>query len=176
MSLATWLHRYQSHVVVFGVVVATVALIAGLVAAGSRSAPPSPDGQSASTSRLAADRSANDFGAISMAAGLVSTDFTIRNTTSETLTISKLSTSCMCTSASLQINESTFGPFGMPGHGGGFTKAGVFVNPGEKVVVEATFDPAAHGPAGIGEVLREIYIDTGADKPIILGFKVNVTP
>ena len=64
----------------------------------------------------------------------------------------------------------------MPGNGGGFTKAGVIVNPGENVIVKATFDPAAHGPAGIGEVSREIYIDTGADEPVVLGFKVNVTP
>ncbi|OGY52036.1 MAG: hypothetical protein A3J59_03920 [Candidatus Buchananbacteria bacterium RIFCSPHIGHO2_02_FULL_56_16] len=175
MSLATWLHRYQSHVVVFGVVVATVALIAGLVAAGSRSAPPSPDGQSASTSRLAADRSANDFGAISMAAGLVSTDFTIRNTTSETLTISKLSTSCMCTSASLQINESTFGPFGMPGHGV-IPAINQTLASGATAKVTVTFDPAAHGPSGIGRIVRNVYLDGPSGERLSLTIQATVKP
>ena len=100
----------------------------------------------------------------------------MENKSDKMIKISEVSTSCMCTSAKVIIGGKTYGPFGMPGHGGGFTKAGIFVNSREKVVVNATFDPAAHGPAGIGEVLREIYINTGADEPIVLGFKVNVTP
>jgi len=125
---------------------------------------------------LTANEANYDFGSVGIKNGLVTHKYILENTSGKMVKIGDVSTSCMCTSAKLEIGGKTYGPFGMPGHGGGLTKAGVFVNAGEKVVVEATFDPAAHGPAGIGEVLREIYIDTGADKPIILGFKVNIIP
>ena len=125
---------------------------------------------------LTADETNYDFGNIGIKNGLITHKYILENMSGKMVKIGEVSTSCMCTSAKLEIVGKIYGPFGMPGHGGGLTKAGAFVNPGEKVVVEATFDPAAHGPAGIGEVLREIYIDTGAEKPIVLGFKVNVTP
>ncbi|MBI2446486.1 MAG: DUF1573 domain-containing protein [Parcubacteria group bacterium] len=125
---------------------------------------------------LTATETDYDFGNVGIKNGLVTHKYILENTSGKTVKIGEVSTSCMCTSAKIEIGSKTYGPFGMPGHGGGLTKAGVFVNSGEKVIIEATFDPAAHGPAGIGEVQREIYIDTGADKPIVLGFKVNVTP
>ena len=40
-----------------------------------------------------------DFGRISMAAGKVNRQFTIKNTTDQTVTIGKIYTSCMCTTA-----------------------------------------------------------------------------
>ncbi|KKQ90746.1 MAG: hypothetical protein UT16_C0031G0007 [Candidatus Azambacteria bacterium GW2011_GWA2_39_10] len=125
---------------------------------------------------LTATETDYDFGNIGIKNGLVNHEYVLENKSDKMIKISEVSTSCMCTSAKVIIGGKTYGPFGMPGHGGGFTKAGIIVNPREKVVVNATFDPAAHGPAGIGEVLREIYINTGADEPIVLGFKVNVTP
>ena len=116
-----------------------------------------------------------DFGNVGIKNGLVNHEYILENASGKTVKIGKVSTSCMCTSAQLKIGDKTYGLFGMPGHGGA-SKANAIVKPGEKVFVKAIFDPAAHGPAGIGEVSREIYIDTGAAEPIILGFKVNVTP
>ena len=125
---------------------------------------------------LTADAINYDFGNIGIKKGFVNHEYVLENKSDKIIKISEVSTSCMCTSAKLEVSGKTYGPFGMPGHGGGFTKAGIIVNPGEKAVVNATFDPAAHGPAGIGEVQREIYINTGADEQMVLGFKVNVTP
>lgn len=116
-----------------------------------------------------------DFGNVGIKNGLVSHDYILENASDKPVKIGEVSTSCMCTSAELKIGNKTYGPFGMRGHGG-VVKANIVVNPGEKVVVKAIFDPAAHGPAGIGEVFREIYIDTGADRPFILSFRANVTP
>lgn len=175
MPLTTWLHRYQSHFVMFGVVVATVALIAGLVVAGSRSGQPSSDGQPSSTSRFTTDQSSYDFGTISMAAGRVSTDFTVRNATSDTLTISKLSTSCMCTSASLEINQTILGPFGMPGHGV-IPTINQSLAPGAAALVRVTFDPAAHGPSGIGRIVRNVYLDGPSGERLSLTIQANVKP
>lgn len=125
---------------------------------------------------LVAKETSYDFGDIGIKNGLVNHEYILENANDRIVKISEVSTSCMCTSANIKVGDKTYGPFGMPGHGGGFAKAGVIINPGEKVIVKATFDPAAHGPAGIGEVQREIYINTGGGQPLILGFKANVTP
>ena len=48
---------------------------------------------------------------------------------------------------------------------------------GEEVSVEVTFDPAAHGPSGVGPIERQVVISTGANQqPISLQFKAVVTP
>src|SRR3989344_2631599 len=57
-----------------------------------------------------------DFGSISMVAGKVKHTFKIKNTRSEAVTISKMYTSCMCTTAVLNAGGRQFGPYGMPGH------------------------------------------------------------
>lgn len=125
---------------------------------------------------LTAKETNYDFGNVGIKNGLVNHEYILENISGKIVKIGEVSTSCMCTSAQIKIGDNIYGPFGMPGHGGGFTKAGIIVNPGEKIIVKATFDPAAHGPAGIGEIEREIFINTGSEQPLILEFKVNVTP
>lgn len=124
---------------------------------------------------LTAKETDYDFGNVGIKNGLVNHEYILENASDKTVKIGEVATSCMCTTAQLIVNGKTYGPFGMPGHLG-VSKAGAIVNPGEKIIVKATFDPAAHGPTGIGEVFREIYIDAGADKPLTLSFRVNVTP
>ncbi len=117
-----------------------------------------------------------DFGSISMAAGVVSHEFKIRNTGSNEIIIEQIYTSCMCTEASFVKGDINMGPFGMPGHGF-IPKINGVVSPGEEVVVKVDFDPAAHGPAGIGPADRTVYvIPKGDNRPVELQFKVFVTP
>ena len=125
---------------------------------------------------LTATENFYDFGSAKIDGGLISHEYAVENKTDKSVKINGVSTSCMCTSAEVKIGDKTYGPFGMPGHGGSSAYANIAVNPGEKIIVKATFDPAAHGPAGIGMVERQIFIDTGAAKPLILNFKVIVTP
>lgn len=116
-----------------------------------------------------------DFGTISMADGKVKTDYMVSNIGSNPNTIKKVFTSCMCTSVTLKINENYFGPFGMPGHGV-LNPIQQTLEPGQKITVSATFDPAAHGPAGVGTVSRNIVIETEESEPLILNFRAAVTP
>jgi hypothetical protein len=102
-----------------------------------------------------------DFGQISMAAGKVKTIFQVKNTSTERVMISKMYTSCMCTNAVLQMGSKRYGPFGMPGHGF-MPKLNSEVQPGEEFSVEVIFDPAAHGPAGVGPIQRTVYVETSA--------------
>lgn len=124
---------------------------------------------------LAAAETDYDFGTVSMAAGNVSRRFTVKNPTDKPITLTKLYTSCMCTTASLLMGEKRVGPFGMAGHG--------FIPPisevleaGQTVEVEAVFDPTAHGPAGVGIIERMISLENDAGAPLEFRFSANVTP
>lgn len=116
---------------------------------------------------LVAEESHFDFKTISMADGKVSHRFEIKNSGSEPLKIKKVYTSCMCTVASVtDAKGAAYGPFGMPGHGGGSSPAAIEVNAGESITVEAVFDPAAHGPQGVGKIKRVVYLETNSvDQP-----------
>lgn len=116
-----------------------------------------------------------DFGTISMAAGKVKHQFKIKNTSSEAVNIKKMYTSCMCTTATLTVRSKQFGPYGMPGHGA-IPKINQSINSNEEVIVEIIFDPAAHGPAGVGRIQRTITIENNAGTPIELLFVAIVTP
>ena len=102
-----------------------------------------------------------DFGTISMAAGKVQRQFTIQNTSAEPVEILKMYTSCMCTEAALSIGGKQFGPYGMPGHAA-IPTIGTTINPGEEGVVTVIFDPAAHGPSGVGPIDRVVRIETSS--------------
>lgn len=124
---------------------------------------------------LKVDKDLYDFGTISMKNGKVTTTFKIQNPTAETLTLSKLYTTCMCTEAKLLVNGISQGPFGMQGHG--------FVptfeqklEPNQEGEIEVIYDPNAHGPAGVGQIEREIMLE-GQDKMLAtVHIKANVTP
>ena len=130
---------------------------------------------SSSVSVLSAQEQAFDFGAISMAAGKVSKEFTIKNSGSNSITINQLSTSCMCTEATLKIGDRQKGPYGMPGHGFN-PKINETIGPGEEALVEVVFDPAAHGPAGVGRIERVVYVKYNGGDPLELGISATVTP
>ena len=116
-----------------------------------------------------------DFGTISMAAGKVTHQFKIKNTGADAVTISKMYTSCMCTTATLLMGDKKFGPYGMPGHGT-IPKINRIVNPNEEISVDVVFDPAAHGPAGVGRIQRAITIENNAGQSVELQFVAIVTP
>ncbi|MBI5079409.1 DUF1573 domain-containing protein [Candidatus Wolfebacteria bacterium] len=120
-----------------------------------------------SAGALTAEESHFDFKTISMANGKVSHRFELKNSGPEPLKIKKVYTSCMCTVALVtNAKGAAYGPFGMPGHGDSSLGANIEINAGESIVVEAVFDPAAHGPQGVGKIKRVVYLDTNsADQP-----------
>ncbi len=128
-------------------------------------------------SALAAAENFFDFGKISMADGKVSHDFRIKNAGAKPINITKIYTSCMCTTAILQTSSGKeLGPYGMPGHGGFSPGINQTVAPGEEITVKAIFDPAAHGPAGVGPIERAVYIENDSGKSFEIQFKAVVTP
>mgnify|MGYP001560286199 CR=1 FL=1 len=116
-----------------------------------------------------------DFGSISMAAGKVKHTYLVKNDSDRPLTVDKVYTSCMCTEASLINNGKKSGPFGMPGHGFSPGLKEV-IGPQSTAEVEAEFDPAAHGPAGVGLIERSVIIEYEGVGQTELSFSAQVTP
>lgn len=124
---------------------------------------------------LSAERLQHDFGTISMKNGIVRTTFEIKNIGSEKVVLRKLYTSCMCTEATLIIGASREGPFGMPGHVSIETFNQEF-NPNESAKIEVSFDPNAHGPAGVGKMERQILLEGVRGVLMTLNISSVVTP
>ena len=117
---------------------------------------------SASAAALVSQEPFFDFGMIKMRDGLVRKDFILANNGAEPVVINKVYTSCMCTTAVITASDGKkLGPFGMPGHGG-LSDDRVVVAPGDQVILQAIFDPAAHGPAGVGRADRTVYLETNS--------------
>ncbi|KKW22599.1 MAG: hypothetical protein A2W52_02460 [Candidatus Taylorbacteria bacterium RIFCSPHIGHO2_02_49_25] len=131
----------------------------------------------AAISAFAAPETFFDFGAIGMKNGKVSRMFSLKNETEQPLTIKRISTSCMCTEAFLiGQDNSKKGPFGMPGHGGSAPDINEVVPPQENRGVDVVFDPAAHGPAGIGKIERAVFVEDGNGGTQVITITALVTP
>jgi hypothetical protein len=125
---------------------------------------------------LASDAPSFDFGRISMAKGNVSHRYSIQNSGAAPLTITKIFTSCMCTTATLTTRSAKqIGPFGMPGHGL-LASISERLAPGESAKVDVVFDPAAHGPAGVGPTHRIVTVMNDAGLALELHLRAVVTP
>ncbi len=110
-----------------------------------------------------------DFGIIAMGDGLVSHPFEVTNAGTEKVSIEKVYTSCGCTTASIQNYT-----FTMPGHGGD-SVVDITVEPGESFIVDVVYDPAAHGPSGVGFAQRSVYLETNSSKTPELELKIQST-
>ncbi len=133
--------------------------------------------RSGAPGELVADAVSFDFGTVSMKNGKVSHTFVLENTGGREMKLTRMYTSCMCTTAMFIKDGKKFGPYGMPGHGGGITGLNQKLASGEKAQIEVVFDPAAHGPAGVGTIERAVYIENAASsEPLQLMISAQVTP
>jgi len=130
-----------------------------------------------STNALTALETSYDFGEISMARALVEKTFELRNNTNQDITLEKVTTSCMCTSAYLEMsNGEEKGPFGMIGHGGTVPKANEIIKAGETRNLRVVFDPNDHGPAGVGIINRVVTLEDNLGGKLEYQIKAVVTP
>lgn len=142
--------------------------------AGAGNTPNQPNQNSESL--LAATETFYDFGEITMKAGNVERSFEIKNPTDADIKIANIETSCMCTTAYLETESGMKGPFGMPGHGGPAGRVIETLKAGESRTLRVVFDPNAHGPAGVGQIDRLVYITEENGGTLELRIKALVTP
>ena len=118
---------------------------------------------------LVANDTQYDWGTISMANGIVNKSFTIANPSDAPLKLYDVKTSCMCTTAQLKTASQTSKKFGMHEK-----NSNVFeINPGETAELFVEYDPAFHGPSGIGPISRTITMDTNDPDQPTLSFLVT---
>jgi len=145
-------------------IVISILIIAGLAWISSISQKNKTNNAVQTNGILTAQEQAYNFGNISMAAGKVSHTFKIKNNGPEPLTITKIYTSCMCTEASFIKGNIRQGAFGMLGMGY-IPQINQTLASNEEAQIEAVFDPAAHGPAGLGKMERVVYVENSGKNP-----------
>ena len=153
-----------------GILVLGGIVIAGIAGGGGTSL-------AYSTSMLTAVETEYDFGTIAMGDGVVRHAFELKNEGTDPIIIEKVYTSCMCTEAEVENSAGErFGPFGMQGHGT-LSRTSAVIAVGESVKVEVIFDPAAHGPSGVGLAQRSVYLETNSsvEPTVEVTFTATVT-
>lgn len=167
----------QKPIIFILVIAALLGLIFFLASPNTAGQGGASEQEQLAASALASNEESYDFGQISMKNGKVSYTFAITNTESGELKLTRLSTSCMCTEAFITDEKGEkLGPFGMPGHGGGRTALSLAIPAGESRALEVVFDPAAHGPAGIGKIARAVFIEDSNGGIKTLEISATVTP
>lgn len=107
-----------------------------------------------------------DWGQINYNDGKVNKTFTIKNGGEGILKLYRGTTSCACTTAQIRTKTDNSPLFGMH-----IPMQTVFeVRPGEEAQLEMVFDPAYHGPGGIGPISRTATLLTNDSKLPILVF------
>ncbi len=96
------------------------------------------ENEEANGPEITVDRDLHDFGLITQYGGVVDTTFVVNNTGSEVLEIGTITTSCSCTSAT--VENST-------------------VEPGESTVLTVVFDPDFHEEP-LDEFKRTVFVPT----------------
>ncbi|MDE2037791.1 MAG: DUF1573 domain-containing protein [Patescibacteria group bacterium] len=132
--------------------------------------------QTGAKSALTATTTFYDLGNMPINGGEVTKEFTVANPTDKDIFVSTLITSCMCTNAYIiEPDGSTKGPFGMLGMGY-VPPADETIKAGESRIIRVVFNPAAHGPAGLGMIDRFITLTDSAGGTLVLEIKGVVTP
>jgi hypothetical protein len=106
--------------------------------------------------QIAVEPERYDLGRVSIAAGVVSRSFELRNEGKADLVIEGISTSCGCTTAQLVVGGVESPIFGMHENP---EWSGVLA-PGESGELRVFFDPAHHGPEGTGPFTRFVLIES----------------
>ena len=113
-----------------------------------------------------------DLGNVPINGGIVTKEYEIKNNTDKTIKIKKIATSCMCTTASVVIADRKTSFFGMEMQGDKNAPVNLEMAPGETGKTIVNFDPAAHGPQGVGPFDRIVWI-TFSDPGGIKELKFN---
>jgi hypothetical protein len=116
--------------------------------------------------RVSVDKTSYDWGTIGIKNGKVKAEFSLTNTGSSPLELANISTSCVCTTAQLEIVGKRSPYFGM--HQKSAWTGRVESGQSAKLVVE--FDPAFHGPEGVGAITRQVEVETNDPSQKLLTF------
>lgn len=115
-----------------------------------------------------------DLGDVPINGGKVYKEYEVKNTTGNVLKLKKVATSCMCTKAKVKVGDKETKFFGMEGHGDKNPPVNLEIPVGVSAAVAVEFDPAAHGPQGVGPFDRTVWL-TFSDPAGVKELKFNGT-
>lgn len=142
--------------VIISIVLFAIVILVGGVLLLSGGGPTSATITASQNAKATADQRNFDWGKINMKGGNVSKIFTIKNTGTDTLKLTNIKTSCHCTKAQVKIGNTSSPYFGMNSVSPWIGE----VLPGQEAELEVTFDPAYHGPQGVGPINRLVALET----------------
>lgn len=152
--------------IILGVVIGIIILIGGLafwltksIGGGGDSFVPNVEAQNLEAS----PSGIMSLGRVTYGGGIVSKSFDIKNISNKNIKLRKITTSCMCTTAKVKIGDKETKLYGMEMNGDLNPLIDFDVPAGATAQVVFNFDPAAHGPAGIGAIDRVVtlFFDIG---------------
>lgn len=158
-----------SKKIVIAILITTLALFVGGVVMVSRPTKTEQNVVENVDAKLEVTETNYDWGNIDYSGGMVETLFEIKNVGSTTLSLYNVYTSCMCTTAQLATGKVQSPLFGM------HTKSDYVlqVEPGDSASLKIVFDPAYHGPSGVGPVTRQIKVSTNDPSQTELDFSLS---
>lgn len=114
-----------------------------------------------------------DLGEVPINGGIVTKEYEVKNETGGDIELLKIATSCMCTTANAKVGGDETRFYGMEMAGDKNPILSLKVKNGETAKISVQFDPAAHGPEGVGPFDRIVwlYFDNGVKE---LSFSGNV--
>lgn len=98
------------------------------------------------------------LGEVPLNGGIVTKEYELKNDTNSPMVLQKIVTSCMCTEAQAIVGNKQSRFFGMEHPGDRNPNLNYEINPGESAKVVVNFDPAAHGPQGVGPFDRVVML------------------
>jgi len=107
-----------------------------------------------------------DLGDVPINGGIVTKEYEVENNTDKVMKLKKIATSCMCTKASFEIEGKKTKFFGMEGHGDKNPPVNIEIAPQTQAKVIMQFDPAAHGPQGVGPFDRSVLLTFSEPKGV----------
>lgn len=153
---------------IVGIIVITVLILGGAVYFGSRMGATTQVTADSQVSITVAENK-HDWGTIDLNGGLATKSFEIKNTSDSTLKLYDVKTSCMCTTAQLKTTGQTSKKFAMHEKNSSIFE----VKPGETVELVVEFDPAFHGPSGVGPISRTVTMNTNDASNPSLSFQLT---
>lgn len=148
------IYMKEAHIII-AVMIGTILLIGGgVVLAGKTSQ--SPQISENAQAKAAIGETSHSWGDVPINGGNVEAVFTVTNEGTAPLKLYNVSTSCMCTTAQLEVGGKVSPEFGMHTKSNYVTE----VPAGETANLKVVFDPAFHGPQGKGMITRQIKLQT----------------
>lgn len=142
--------------IIIGLIVLTALIFGGGIFVLSKTSSGPAEIKSSQNAKVAVDQKTFDWGNIPYSGGNVTKTFTIKNTGTDILKLTGIKTSCDCTKAQVTIDGKTSPYFSMHSTSSWVGE----VPPGKEAELKVIFDPAFHGPSGVGPMERLISVDT----------------